>query len=170
MKKSAYFGSDLIDRWPTPTELERHFLAPPGQRFFDSDNDSASLSLKGKDGTGHLEVGKGRIDINLFLCGHPDYGVMLFYTKWDGTQGETCASKGDLRRLGEWVETYHEDLRPVGLFISCERASEAAKEFIETDGNLPKCIEWVPADDLPAYAFPEPGTVSREHPNIHRRP
>jgi hypothetical protein len=169
MKKTAYFGSDLSDRWPTPAELEHYFLAPPGERFFDIDNDTAGLHVKGLNGTEHLEVGKGRIDVSLSLCGHPDHGVLLFYTKWDGRQGGAYASKGDLSRLGDWVETYHEDLRPIGLFVSCAWAWKAVKEFIETDGDLPKCIEWIPADDLPAYAFPEPGTVPRDHPNIQRR-
>jgi hypothetical protein len=159
----------LIDRWPTPAELHHHFLAPPGERFFEGDNDTAGLRVEGLDGTGHLERGKGRIDVRLSLCGHPDYGVLLFYSKWDGRNGGTFVSKGDLSRLREWVETYHEDLRSIGLFISCERAWQAVKEFIETDGNLPQNIEWIPADDLPLYVFPEPGTVSRDDPNVHRR-
>jgi hypothetical protein len=30
------------------------------------------------------------------------------------------------------------------------------KEFIETDGQLPKCIEWVADNDLPPGTFPDP--------------
>lgn len=168
MKKTAYFGSDLSDRWPTDERLEGYFLAPPGQRFFEDGNDSASLSMKGKGGTGHLEQGKGRIDVTLYLWGHPDFGVLLYYTRWDGSEGGNYGSAGDLGRLNEWVETVHEDLRPVGLFIPCEQALKAVKEFIDTDGELPTCIEWVPADDLPSDAFPEPGSVPDDHPNIHR--
>jgi hypothetical protein len=169
MRKCAYFRSQLTNRWPTSEELEDYFLTPPGRRFFEDDNDTAGLGAEGLNGTAHLEQGKGRLDVHLSLCGHPDFGVLLFYRKWDGKHGETYASKGDLSRLGEWVETFHEDLRSIGLFVPCERAWKAVKEFIETDGALPKSIEWIPADDLPSYAFPEPGTVPPDHPNIHRR-
>jgi len=30
------------------------------------------------------------------------------------------------------------------------------KEFIETGGQLPKCIEWVANKDLPPNTFPDP--------------
>jgi len=35
------------------------------------------------------------------------------------------------------------------------KAYEAVKEFIETDGQLPKCIEWVADKDLPPGTFPD---------------
>jgi hypothetical protein len=57
------------------------------------------------------------------------------------------------------VETIHEDLRPIGLFIPCESAFRAVKEFIETDGELPQCIEWIRDKDLPPDAFPDPGKL-----------
>jgi hypothetical protein len=34
--------------------------------------------------------------------------------------------------------------------------TEAVKEFIETDGALPKSIEWIANRDLPPNTFPEP--------------
>jgi hypothetical protein len=50
----------------------------------------------------------------------------------------------------------HGDLRPIGLYIPYEKAWLAVKEFIETDGNLPNSIEWVPGRELPPGTFPDP--------------
>jgi hypothetical protein len=44
----------------------------------------------------------------------------------------------------------------VGLFIPFRTAWSAVKEFIETNGELPKSIEWVASGDLPPEAFPDP--------------
>lgn len=110
----------------------------------------------GVDGTGHLNADNGRIDINLEMWGHPIHGVLLIYSKWGGGYKETYSSKGDLRRLREWVRTLHNDQRPVGLFIPFEKAWLAVKEFIETEGELPKGIEWVANKDLPENTFPDP--------------
>ena len=35
-------------------------------------------------------------------------------------------------------------------------AWKAVKEFIETDGELPKSIEWIASSDLPPEAYPDP--------------
>ena len=43
--------------------------------------------------------GKGRIDIDLQMWGHPDLGVLLIYSKWGGGLKLTYTSKGDLTRL-----------------------------------------------------------------------
>jgi Immunity protein Imm1 len=48
------------------------------------------------------------------------------------------SSKGDLNRLREWVVSTHDTPLPIGLFVPFETAWEAVKEFIETDGELPK--------------------------------
>jgi hypothetical protein len=45
---------------------------------------------------------------------------------------------------------------PVGLFIPFRTAWKAVREFIETDGELPKSIEWVADRDIPPEAFPDP--------------
>jgi hypothetical protein len=34
----------------------------------------------------------------------------------------------------------------------------AVKEFIETDGQLPKSIEWIANKELPVGTFPDPGS------------
>lgn len=69
---------------------------------------------------------------------------------------ETYSSKGDLSRLGEVVRSLHDTPLPVGLFIQFAMAWSAVKEFIETDGELPKSIEWVANRDLPPNTFPDP--------------
>ncbi len=43
---------------------------------------------------------------------------------------------------------------PLGLFIPFEQALKAVIEFVETDGALPKCIEWIASTDLPEGSFP----------------
>lgn len=76
MRKSMYFASRPSEGGPDPKELERYFLAPPGQRwFFETRNDSGGLTAEGVDGTEHLEAEKGRIDVELDMWGNPDLGV-----------------------------------------------------------------------------------------------
>ena len=119
-------------------------------------NDSAGFDAQGVDGTQHLPANQGRIDVRLTMWGHPVHGVFLMYEKHGGGHRETFSSKGDLRRLGELVRSLHDTPLPVGLFIPFETAWKAVKEFIETDGALPKSIEWIANRDLPPNTFPDP--------------
>jgi hypothetical protein len=138
-------------------ELARYFLTAAGRRqFFESGNDCWGLNTEGSDGTEHLHINTGRIDIHLTIVGHPDLGVLLNYRKWGGGLKDTYYSKGDQRRLLEWIRTMHGDLMPIGLFIPWDIAWKAVKEFIEIDGALPKSIEWVADRDLPPEVFPDP--------------
>lgn len=124
MKKRVYF--DVFDGpgWPAPTELRRYFLAPPGRRWtFDSGNDSWGLSMRGLDGTEDLSTGRGRIDLDLTMLGNPDHGVLLHYDRTGGARRVSYYSRGDLRRLREWVLTLHGDLMPIGLYIPFETAA-----------------------------------------------
>jgi len=157
MKKDTYFDSVWHDRWLEPRELERYFLAPPGKQWFDTGgNDTAGIGAKGVDGTAHLESEKGRIDLELMMWGNPDLGVLLIYRKYGGGFQDAFTSFSDLNRLGEFVRTLHGDKLPVGLFIPFEEAWKAVKEFIETDGRLPRSIEWIANKDLPPNTFPPP--------------
>jgi hypothetical protein len=157
MRKWTHF--DRIDRegWPDPDELKPYFFAPAGAKWFHTGgNDTASLSADGLYGTEHLNLKTGRVDLVLYLWGMPDLGVLLIYHKYGREHGEAFTSKGDLTRLREWVRSLHNDPLPVGLFIPFESAWLAVKEFIETDGKLPTCIEWVANKDLPPGTFPDP--------------
>jgi hypothetical protein len=157
MRKRTYFNSNRSEGWPHPKELEPFFLAPPGQEWFDTGgNDTAGLKADGLYGTEHLPAGKGRIDLRLSMWGRPELGVLLIYQKYGGGWQEACTSKGDLSRLDEHVRSLHRTPLPVGLFIPFDNAYFAVKEFIETDGKLPTCIEWVANKDLPPGTFPDP--------------
>jgi hypothetical protein len=92
------------------------------------------------------------------MIGNRDLGVYLIYDKWDGRirQKYAYAPKGDLSRLGEFVESLHETPLSVGLFIPFPEAWKAVKEFMETDGELPTSIEWIAIRDLPPGTFPVP--------------
>jgi hypothetical protein len=92
------------------------------------------------------------------MTGNPIHGVALLYGRWDGRTKTKYGynSKGDLTRLGEYVRTLHGTPMPVGLFIPFDKAWIAVKEFIETEGELPKSIEWVANRGLPPNTFPDP--------------
>jgi len=156
-RKLTYFASEWREGWPTLDEIAHYFLGPPGQRwFFETRNDSGGFTIEGIEGTENLEPYKDRIDIHLLMWGHPDLGVLVMWEKWGGGPSETFTSKGDLSRLREWVRSTHDTPLPIGLFIPYVKAWEAVKEFLQTDGTLPKSIEWVANSDLPANTFPDP--------------
>src|SRR4051794_12236813 len=100
MGKRSYF--DVFDGrgWPSPNDLQHYFLAPVGGRWtFGTGNDNWALYWEGAEGTDHLEIGKGRIDIRLEMWGHPDLGVLIIYSKRGGGHKQTYTSRGDLKRL-----------------------------------------------------------------------
>ncbi|HEY4142340.1 MAG TPA: hypothetical protein VGM57_13055 [Pseudolabrys sp.] len=157
MRKRSDFNSEHSFDWPEPEKLRPYFLSSPDTRwFFKTGNDSAFLAMEGLSGTDHLLSGAGRIDVRLEMYGHPELGILLYYLKTGSADKGAFSSKGDLSRLREWVRTLHNDPMPVGLFISYEKAWLAVKEFIETDGALPKSIEWIANKDLPPGTFPVP--------------
>jgi hypothetical protein len=159
MKKSTNFDVLWGPGWPTPQELEPYFLGAPGRpSSFEVGSGGMGLSAEGVDGTDHLEEGKGRIDIHLTMVGSPFHGVLFHYWKSGAGRVEVYYSRGDLRRLREWVGTNDGDLNSVGLFIPLEMAWQAVKDFIERDGALPQSIAWIADNDVPAYAFVDPGT------------
>lgn len=156
IEKSASFASENYEgHWPKPDEIQHCFLAPPAKRwFFDTGNDVAYFRIDGVDGTDHLPPDDdGRATIFLWLVGDPKLGVNLQWTQWGGKQPRSYYSKGDMTRLREVVENLHGDRLLAGFFIPYEAAWEAAKEFIENDGALPKSIEWIDAEHLPPSVF-----------------
>ncbi|MEQ1713481.1 MAG: Imm1 family immunity protein [Hyphomicrobium sp.] len=152
-----YFDKFWGDFWPSLKELEPYFLAPTGKEwFYTGGNDSGGLDLFGLDGTEHLPRFQGRVDIKLSMWGNPNLGVLLIYEKVGGGHMEAYSSKGDMRRIREWVRSLHSTPLPAGLFIPFDRAWLAVKEFMETEGQLPTSIEWVKGADLPENTFPDP--------------
>jgi hypothetical protein len=149
-KKVTDFAGVITKGWREPQDIEHYFLGPPGQRwFFDTGTDKASFEVHGASGTDHFPPGEGRIDIKLTLWGHPTLGVLFNWAKWGGGFDEIYASKGDVARLRERAERVHGGTLPVGLFVPYEAAWKALNEFFETDGALPKSIEWIAERDLP---------------------
>ena len=157
MGETTYFLPLPLEGWPDPKDLEPYFLAPPGQEWtFSSGNDNWGLTAEGVDGTEELEPYKDRVDIRLSMWGHPTLGVLLIHEKLGGGHNEAFTSKGNMSRLREIVRTLQGDPMPVGLFIPFAEAWKAVKEFIETDGELPRSIAWVANKDLPPNTFPDP--------------
>jgi Immunity protein Imm1 len=158
MRKRAYFDDYWGGGWPSLGKLKPYFQSLPNGRgwFHDTGNDGGSLTLQGVDGTEHLEFGRGRVDINLLLWGNPDLGVLLIYEKIGGGHPDGFCSKGDVSRIREWVRSTHDTPLPVGLFVPFAVAWKAVKEFIESEGQLPKSIEWIKGSDLPPGTFPDP--------------
>ncbi len=158
MKKSVYFDKFRGEFWPSPDDLYPYFSDPSGKNWFHENggNDSASIDLLGVNGTGHLPEGEGRRDIYLNIWGYPGLGVLLIYELSGKVPVRTWNSKGDMTRIREFVRSTHDTPLPAGLFIPFAEAFKAVKEFMETEGALPKSIEWVRDVDLPENSFPDP--------------
>ena len=158
MKKESYFAELPNDSWPSLEQIRPYFLATPGREwFFTGGVDSAVLIGIGKDDTERLPVRGGRIDVRLYMLGKPGIGVSLTYDLWDGRHHEKSQwiSKGDMSHHGRMVTTLEGDQYPECFFIPFVEAWNAAKEFVETEGELPKTIEWFASRDLPPNTFPD---------------
>jgi hypothetical protein len=156
--KRSYFDRFRGPGWPTLDQLAPFFLAPPGQEWsYKGGNDSWGFDVQGLEGTEHLPRAE-RVNVHLYLAGNPQHGVYMQHRRWDGRlqSGVNHYPRGDLSRLREFVYSMHGTPLSVGLFIPFRSAWSAVKEFIETDGELPKSIEWVASRDLPPEAFPDP--------------
>ncbi len=153
MKKRTYFHDYRGGGWPELKWLEHFFLTAAGRKQAFGEQESWGLKIDGLDGTEHLQPYKDRIDLNLTIQGDLDHGILLWYNKSGGGHWEAKYSKGDPTKWREWVETVQGDQMSVALFVPFEVAWKAVKEFIERDGALPRCIEWIADKDLPDYAF-----------------
>ena len=159
MRKRIYFDRWRQYGWPAVSEIKPYFIAQKGREwFYAGGNDSAGIYIEGIDGTEHLDHFTGRKDVSLQMWGNPEHGVFVMYQRGVGPFDITNAycSKGDMSRLGELVYSLHDTPLPVGLYIPFAKAWLAVKEFMETEGQLPKSIEWVRNRDLPPNTFPDP--------------
>jgi len=151
------FGSLQGYFLPTEINLDKYFTSPGSPYWLpESRTDNAGITFEGINGTAHLPLGGGRIDVVLSMWGVKGLGVMLWYWRIGSGGPKHFMSKGDMGRLKEFYRTAHGDLRPLAFFIPFDGALLAVKEFIASEGALPTCIEWVNSDDLPDHTFPEP--------------
>jgi hypothetical protein len=159
MRKKAYFDSHWGIGWPSPSHIESCLSDSVGRRsFFAKGYDGGSFLAEGLYGTEGLMPKSGRIDVTLYMYANPTHGILLIYSKWDGTVqvGHSYHSKGDLSRLREHVNSFHGTALPIGLFIPFDAGCSAMREFIERDGELPTTIEWIVGTDLPPNTYPAP--------------
>jgi hypothetical protein len=156
VKKEIYFGDFDRSGWPNPRELERYFLDPTGKAWpRDGGNDSWGLSAEGLYGTHDLADESDRVNVYLFVTGHPGLGVRISYGRWDARtkQKFNYESKGDWSRVKEIVYSLQGDPTSVASLIPFAAAYGAIKEFIETGRELPACIEWSKGAPIPREAF-----------------
>ena len=166
MRKTANFDTYWGPGWPKLKVLEPYFLGGKEKRWvFKTDSDDASLNAQGADGTEHLEESEGRVDVDFFIVGHPNLGVLLMHKKyrWGGGLKDSYVSKGNLTCLDRYYRDSSGSLLAIGLFIPFEDAWKAVKEFIETDGALPKSIDWIADRDLPPDTFPDQSPSVARH-------
>jgi hypothetical protein len=161
MKKETNFRGYEGPGWPDEKWLARFFLTPAGRReVFGFRNNHWGLRARGVDGTEDLPFDK-EININLHIIGKPDLGVLLYYDRLSATDGYTYFSVGNLKMLRTLVKAKPGTRMPLGLFIPFEQALKAVVEFADTNGALPKSIEWIASTDLPEGSFPEPEVTLR---------
>jgi Immunity protein Imm1 len=161
MKKVTDFRGYEGPGWPDQQWLTPFFLTPAGrQKVFGIRNNHWCISARGIDGTEGLPFDR-RIDIDLHIIGKPDLGVLVLYDRVSVTDGHSYYSLGNPKMLRTLVKAKQGSRMPIGLFIPFEQALPAVMEFIQTNGALPKRIEWIAADDLPEGSFPEPEVTLR---------
>jgi len=159
MRKLVSFDTLWAADWPSASYFAPYFLdARRRATFFASGHDGGAFSVEGLEGTTGLTPKTGLVSARLFFFANEDHGVLLGYSKWDGRQGKKYSyySKGDLRKLGEYVWSFERTRLSVGLFISFEQGWSGIQDFMETEGQLPSSIEWIAESDIPSYAFPPP--------------
>lgn len=159
MRKESSFGEHWGDGWPELKEIQASLLeSAQREAFFAKGRDGGCLTARGLYGTEDLPVREGLVTAILFFHLHPDYGTTLLYTRWDGRvqKKDSFSSKGDLRLLGKFVRSFHGTPLSLALFIPFEHGWKAIKEFMETEGEFPKSIEWISDADLPPETFPDP--------------
>jgi hypothetical protein len=161
MKKETNFRGYEGPGWPDEKWLAPFFLTPAGRReVFGFRNNHWGLRARGVDGTEDLPYDK-EINVTLHIIGKPDLGVLLYYDRLSATDGYTYFSVGNLKMLRTLVKAKPGTRMPLGLFIPFEQALKAVVEFADTNGALPKSIEWIASTDLPEGSFPEPEVTLR---------
>jgi Immunity protein Imm1 len=137
--------------WPQIQSLSEYFkplLGTTPWKFKTHGLDDVWFWISQKDAE-HFEV-----RTELRLIGVPGYGVYISY--WQSgvkTGGLNFYAKGDLARIKDCAANRRGDLFSLALLVPFSAAYSALAEFLETNGALPKCIEWVEPSEVPD-AFP----------------
>jgi len=166
MKKNISFADMYMSSWPESDALRNYFLTLDGRdSIYAGGNDSCALEISGLYGTENVKPYKDQtpqeratvIEASLIIYFNPQLGILLEYSRTGRGFQDSYFSYSDLGKIGLYVETLHNDLRSVGMYIPYEAAWPAVKEFMEREGELPTCIKWVAGADLPPDTFVEPG-------------
>ena len=159
VKKEAAFDDYWGNGWPETRVVEQGLSDPEKlARLFAKGRDGGCFSIEWIYEKSNSAPQSELVGATLYMHINPDHGIKLQYSKWDGRVGKkvTYHSKGDLTRLKQFVHSSHRTPLSVGLFVSFERGRKAVKEFLETDGELPRSIEWLSDDGLSSEVFPLP--------------
>ena len=154
MRKSIDLGLHDQDGWPNPKELEHYFLGPQG-RFWSSEDrsDSAALWAKGVHGTEHLDVGKGRIDIELLIWRNLDFGVLLIYSKWGGPYKEMFSSKGNLSRLHDLCARSMARFCPSASLYRLKKRGRRSRSSSKRTASFPRALSGLRTATFPHEPF-----------------
>jgi len=159
IKKEAAFDDHWGSGWPDIGVVEQRLSDPEKlAQMFAKGRDGGCFSIKWIYDKNNAEPQSELVAATLYMHMNSEHGIKLQYSRWDGRIGEkkTYHSKGDLTRLKHFVRSFHRTPLSIGLFVPFEIGRKAVKEFLETDGDLPRSIDWVPEDGLPSEVFPLP--------------
>jgi Immunity protein Imm1 len=159
VKKEAAFDNHWGKGWPEIRIVEQNLSDPEKlAQLFAQGRDGGCFSIEWTYDKNNSAPQSELVGATLYMHMNPNHGIKLQYSKWDGRTGEkkTYHSKGDLTRLKEFVRSFHRTPLSIGLFVPFEVGRKAVKEFLESDGELPRSIDWMSDDDLPSDVFPLP--------------
>jgi len=158
LRKEASFDTHWGDGWPDVKTVE-YCLCDPQRRaqYFADGYDGGCFAIEGYEDEKLVPISpyKGAV---LYMHMNPEHGIKLQHSCWDRRVGrrDTYHSRGNLSRLKEFVRSFHGTPLSVGLFVPFDVGCRAVKEFMETNGELPRSISWVSETDLPVGVFPDP--------------
>ena len=159
IKKEAAFDDHWGRGWPDINTVDQCLTDPAKlAQLFANGCDGGCFSIEWIYDKTNSAPQSELVGATLYMHMNPDYGIKLQYSKWDGRIGEKKIfhSKGDLTKLKQFVRSFHRTPLSIGLFVPFEVGRKGVKEFLDTDGELPRSIDWISEDDLPSEVFPLP--------------
>jgi len=158
-KRLFEIGSDRGAGWPSPEMIKHYFCDFEHLKWLKGGSEEAVFRAHGVRGTSRLPVGKGRINNSLVFTLPPHHqGLYVCRSEWGGTKArEDYYCLWDDTKLGNnFLDSHNDYPMSNALVIPHKVAFQVLKEYIESDGGAPKCIDWVEAEDLPPSALPVP--------------